>query len=265
MEALVGVSCVPSTERERRGRAPHRRSTCTLHHTWGHRVLFPFHECASAEPYWAAGGTSLSISHKAAGVLPTFPDPSLGCVAGRGRTGWSSASAGLTPLPPPPQISIVELEKSQRQQELLQLKSCVPPDDALSAHLRGKGALGREPEAEPSRLHLDLDCSRFPLPHFSSASPELSMNGHAAGYELCGALSRPSSKQNTPQYLASPLDQEAVPCTPSHSSRPRLEKVSGLALPDYTRLSPAKLVLRRHLSQDHAAGGKAASGELHPR
>ncbi|XP_077616738.1 histone-lysine N-methyltransferase, H3 lysine-79 specific [Crocuta crocuta] len=162
------------------------------------------------------------------------------------------------------QISIVELEKSQRQQELLQLKSCVPPDDALSAHLRGKGALGREPEAEPGRLHLDLDCSRFPLPHFS-ASPELSMNGHAAGYELCGALSRPSSKQNTPQYLASPLDQEAVPCTPSHSSRPRLEKVSGLALPDYTRLSPAKLVLRRHLSQDHAAGGKAASGELHPR
>ncbi|XP_045347287.1 histone-lysine N-methyltransferase, H3 lysine-79 specific isoform X7 [Leopardus geoffroyi] len=163
------------------------------------------------------------------------------------------------------QISIVELEKSQRQQELLQLKSCVPPDDALSAHLRGKGALGREPEADPGRLHLDLDCSRFSLPHFSSASPELSMNGHAAGYELCGALSRPPSKQNTPQYLASPLDQEVVPCTPSHGSRPRLEKVSGLALPDYTRLSPAKLVLRRHLSQDHAAGGKTAAGELHPR
>ncbi|XP_042833572.1 histone-lysine N-methyltransferase, H3 lysine-79 specific isoform X2 [Panthera tigris] len=163
------------------------------------------------------------------------------------------------------QISIVELEKSQRQQELLQLKSCVPPDDALSAHLRGKGALGREPEADPGRLHLDLDCSRFSLPHFSSASPELSMNGHAASYEPCGALSRPPSKQNTPQYLASPLDQEVVPCTPSHGSRPRLEKVSGLALPDYTRLSPAKLVLRRHLSQDHAAGGKTAAGELHPR
>ncbi|XP_040317782.1 histone-lysine N-methyltransferase, H3 lysine-79 specific isoform X4 [Herpailurus yagouaroundi] len=163
------------------------------------------------------------------------------------------------------QISIVELEKSQRQQELLQLKSCVPPDDALSAHLRGKGALGREPEADPGRLHLDLDCSRFSLPRFSSASPELSMNGHAASYELCGALSRPPSKQNTPQYLASPPDQEVVPCTPSHGSRPRLEKVSGLALPDYTRLSPAKLVLRRHLSQDHAAGGKTAAGELHPR
>ncbi|XP_077913993.1 histone-lysine N-methyltransferase, H3 lysine-79 specific isoform X1 [Halichoerus grypus] len=163
------------------------------------------------------------------------------------------------------QISIVELEKSQRQQELLQLKSCVPPDDALSAHLRGKGALGRELEADPSRLHLDLDCSKFSLPHLSSASPELSMNGHAASYEVCGALSRPSSKQNTPQYLASPLDQEVVPCTPSHSSRPRLEKMSGLALPDYTRLSPAKLVLRRHLSQDHVASGKTAASELHPR
>ncbi|XP_023500119.1 histone-lysine N-methyltransferase, H3 lysine-79 specific isoform X3 [Equus caballus] len=163
------------------------------------------------------------------------------------------------------QISIVELEKSQRQQELLQLKSCVPPDDGLPLPLRGKGALGRELEAEPGRLPLELDCSKLSLPHFSSMSPELSMNGHAAGYELCSALSRPSSKQNTPQYLASPLDQEVVPCTPSHGSRPRLEKLSGLALPDYTRLSPAKLVLRRHLSQDHAVSSKAAAGELHPR
>ncbi|XP_028356611.1 histone-lysine N-methyltransferase, H3 lysine-79 specific isoform X13 [Physeter macrocephalus] len=163
------------------------------------------------------------------------------------------------------QISIVELEKSQRQQELLQLKSCVPPDDALSLHLRGKGGLGREPEAEPGRLHLELDCTRFSLPHLSNMSPELSMNGHAAGYELCGALSRPSPKQNTPQYLASPLDQEVVPCTPNHSGRPRLEKLSGLALPDYTRLSPAKLVLRRHLSQDHTANSRATASELHPR
>ncbi|XP_053514652.1 histone-lysine N-methyltransferase, H3 lysine-79 specific isoform X3 [Artibeus jamaicensis] len=163
------------------------------------------------------------------------------------------------------QISIVELEKSQRQQELLQLKSCVPPDDSVSLHLRGKGGLGRELEAEPGRLHLELDCSKFSLPHFNSMSPELSMNGHVAGYELCNTLSRPSSKQNTPQYLASPLDQEVVPCTPSHSSRPRLEKLSGLALPDYTRLSPAKLVLRRHLSQDHTASVKASGGELHPR
>ncbi|EHH29437.1 hypothetical protein EGK_09868 [Macaca mulatta] len=124
------------------------------------------------------------------------------------------------------QISIVELEKSQRQQELLQLKSCVPPDDALSLHLRGKGALGRELEPDAGRLHLELDCAKFSLPHLSSMSPELSMNGQAAGYELCSALSRPSSKQNTPQYLASPLDQEVVPCTPSHGGRPRLEKLA---------------------------------------
>ncbi|XP_053436929.1 histone-lysine N-methyltransferase, H3 lysine-79 specific isoform X2 [Nycticebus coucang] len=163
------------------------------------------------------------------------------------------------------QISIVELEKSQRQQELLQLKSCVPPDDTLSTHLRGKGTLSRDLEADPGRLHLELDCAKFSLPHFSSMSPELSMNGHATSYELCGALSRPSSKQNTPQYLASPLDQEVVPCTPSHGGRLRPEKLSGLAVPDYTRLSPAKIVLRRHLSQDHTASSKAATSELHPR
>ncbi|XP_076977362.1 histone-lysine N-methyltransferase, H3 lysine-79 specific isoform X3 [Tamandua tetradactyla] len=163
------------------------------------------------------------------------------------------------------QISIVELEKSQRQQELLQLKSCVPSDDGLSVHLRGKSTLGREPEAEPGRFHLELDCTKFALPPFSSMSPELSMNGHAAGYELCSALSRPSSKLNTPQYLASPLDQEVVPCTPNHSGRPRLDKLSGLSLPDYTRLSPAKIVLRRHLSQDHSASGKVTPSELFPR
>lgn len=210
------------------------------------------------------------------GILLTLLgwSPLVGCWVGLGwplfwglrwvcRSLSPKQAEGLTPSLF--QISIVELEKSQRQQELLQLKSCVPPDDAVSLHLRGKGGLGRELEAEPSRLHLELDCSKFSLPHFSSMSPELSMNGHAAGYELCNTLSRPSSKQNTPQYLASPLDQEVVPCTPSHSGRPRLEKLSGLALPDYTRLSPAKLVLRRHLSQDHTASGKTPAGELHPR
>ncbi|XP_006898041.1 PREDICTED: histone-lysine N-methyltransferase, H3 lysine-79 specific [Elephantulus edwardii] len=161
------------------------------------------------------------------------------------------------------QISIVELEKSQRQQELLQLKSYVPAEEALAAHLRGKGAPGRDPEPDPSRLHLELDCAKLSLPPLSSLSPELSINGHAAGCELYGALSRPSSKQNTPQYLASPLDQEVVPCTPSHGARPRLDKLAGLALPDYTRLSPAKIVLRRHLSQD-PAGAKVTS-ELQAR
>ncbi|KAM5238129.1 histone-lysine N-methyltransferase, H3 lysine-79 specific isoform 2-T2 [Ctenodactylus gundi] len=163
------------------------------------------------------------------------------------------------------QISIVELEKSQRQQELLQLKSCVPPDDTLSVHLRGKGALGREPESEAGRLPLELDCAKIALPPFSSLSPELSMNGHASAYELCTTLSRPSSKQNTPQYLASPLDQDVVPCTPSHSGRPRLEKLAGLALPDYTRLSPARVMLRRHVSQDHTGPTKAPAAASHCR
>lgn len=207
----------------------------------------------------ATRGRPASLRPLWVGVLPPLLgwSPLLGC--------WR-VCAGLTPPPPVFQISIVELEKSQRQQELLQLKSsCVPPDEAVAMHLRGKGGLSRELEAEPGRLHLELDCSKFSLPPFSSLSPELSVNGHAAGYELCGTLSRPPSKQNTPQDLASALDQEVVPCTPSHGGRPRLDKLSGLASPDYTRLSPAKLVLRRHLSQDHAAGGKTAASELHPR
>lgn len=223
---------------------------------------------------WAVGCPGLPVTRSRSaslrplwlGVLPALLgwSPLLGCWAAGllGRGPWR-VCAGLTPSVF--QISIVELEKSQRQQELLQLKSCVPPDEAVAMHLRGKGGLGRELEVEPSRLHLELDCSKFSLPPFSSLSPELSVNGHAAGYELCGTLSRPPSKQNTPQDLASVLDQEVVPCTPSHGSRPRLDKLSGLASPDYTRLSPAKLVLRRHLSQDHAAGSKAATSELHPR
>ncbi|XP_058513580.1 histone-lysine N-methyltransferase, H3 lysine-79 specific isoform X2 [Ochotona princeps] len=163
------------------------------------------------------------------------------------------------------QISIVELEKSQRQQELLQLKSCVLPDEALPLHLRAKGPLGRELEAEPSRLHLELDCTKLSLPHLSSMSPELSMNGHAAGYEPCGAPSRPSSKQNTPQYLSSPLDQEVVPCTPGLGGRPRLDKLSALALPECTRLSPASVVLRRHPGQEHPGPARAAASEAAPR
>lgn len=216
-------------------------------HHGGHGAWAPYHLCAPA-PH--------SDAHSPVSSPAMSPSLSWMVLAG------GVLDLGLDgPDAPPliPQISIVELEKSQRQQELLQLKSCVPPDEALTLQLRGK------PEAEPGRLHLELDCARFSLPPFSSLSPELSMNGHAAGYELCSALGRPSPKQNTPQYLASPLDQEVVPCTPSHSGRPRLEKLSGLALPDYTRLSPAKLVLRRHLSQDHAASGKAAASELHPR
>ncbi|XP_041323088.1 histone-lysine N-methyltransferase, H3 lysine-79 specific isoform X6 [Pyrgilauda ruficollis] len=160
------------------------------------------------------------------------------------------------------QISIVELEKSQRQQELLQLKSYTPSEEPLSVQLHSKSHLSRDPEAEQGRFQLELECSKFPMPHINGMSPELSMNGHATPYELQHAFSRPSSKQNTPQYPNSHLDQDIVPCTPSHSSRQKADKVTSLALPDYTRFSPAKIALRRHLNQDHGINGKATANEI---
>uniref|UniRef100_A0A8C3NUY4 Histone-lysine N-methyltransferase, H3 lysine-79 specific n=1 Tax=Cyanoderma ruficeps TaxID=181631 RepID=A0A8C3NUY4_9PASS len=160
------------------------------------------------------------------------------------------------------QISIVELEKSQRQQELLQLKSYTPSEEPLSVQLHSKSHLSREPEAEHGRFQLELECSKFPMPHINGMSPELSMNGHATPYELQHAFSRPSSKQNTPQYPNSHLDQDIVPCTPNHGSRQKADKVTSLSLPDYTRFSPAKIALRRHLNQDHGVNGKATANEM---
>ncbi|NWS10589.1 DOT1L protein, partial [Pachyramphus minor] len=159
------------------------------------------------------------------------------------------------------QISIVELEKSQRQQELLQLKSYTPSEEPLSVQLHSKPHLSREPEAEHGRFQLELECSKFPLPHMNGMSPELSMNGHATPYEIQHAFSRPSSKQNTPQYPSSHLEQDIVPCTPNHS-RQKADKVTSLSLPDYTRFSPAKIALRRHLNQDHGVNGKATANEI---
>ncbi|XP_036255176.1 histone-lysine N-methyltransferase, H3 lysine-79 specific isoform X3 [Molothrus ater] len=160
------------------------------------------------------------------------------------------------------QISIVELEKSQRQQELLQLKSYTPSEEPLPVQLHSKSHLSRDPEVEQGRFQLELECSKFPMPHINGMSPELSMNGHATPYELQHAFSRPSSKQNTPQYPNSHLDQDIVPCTPNHSSRQKADKVTSLALPDYTRFSPAKIALRRHLNQDHGVNGKATASEI---
>ncbi|KQK78102.1 Histone-lysine N-methyltransferase, H3 lysine-79 specific [Amazona aestiva] len=160
------------------------------------------------------------------------------------------------------QISIVELEKSQRQQELMQLKSYTPSDESLSVQLHNKTHLSREPEADHGRFQLELECSKFPMPHINGMSPELSMNGHATPYEIHNAFSRPSSKQNTPQYTTSHLDQEIVPCTPNHSSRQKADKMTSLSLPDYTRFSPAKIALRRHLNQDHGVNGKATANEI---
>ncbi|XP_048783856.1 histone-lysine N-methyltransferase, H3 lysine-79 specific isoform X3 [Tympanuchus pallidicinctus] len=159
------------------------------------------------------------------------------------------------------QISIVELEKSQRQQELMQLKSYTPSDESLSVQLRNKTHLSRDAEADHGRFQLELECSKFPMPHVNGMSPELSMNGHATPYEIHNTFSRPSSKQNTPQYMTSHLDQEIVPCTPNHS-RQKADRMASLSLPDYTRFSPAKIALRRHLNQDHAVNGKATTSEM---
>ncbi|XP_078527225.1 histone-lysine N-methyltransferase, H3 lysine-79 specific isoform X1 [Lissotriton helveticus] len=156
------------------------------------------------------------------------------------------------------QISIVELEKSQRQQELLQLKSYTTSDDMLPVHLRRKSLLN---DAENGRYQLDFECSKFALPHMNGLSPELSMNGHSSPHEINGSHSRSSSKQSTPQYMSSHLDQEIVPGTPTHNGRQRADRVSNWPIPDYTRFSPAKIALRRHLNQDHAINGRVAAHE----
>ncbi|KAL7992931.1 hypothetical protein Chor_017187 [Crotalus horridus] len=148
----------------------------------------------------------------------------------------------------------------QRQQELLQLKSYMPSDESLPAQPRHKNQLNREAEPDHNTLHLELECPKFPVPQVNG--PELSINGHATSYEIHNALSRPASKQTTPQYPPAHVDQDIIPCTPIHSCRQKLDKGSNLSLPDYTRFSPAKIALRRHLNQDHIGSGKTAPKRL---
>ncbi|XP_064424431.1 histone-lysine N-methyltransferase, H3 lysine-79 specific [Latimeria chalumnae] len=160
------------------------------------------------------------------------------------------------------QISIVELEKSQRQQELMQLKSYTPSEDGLLVHLRSKH-LVQESEGERSRFQLETDCSKLPLSSMNGMSPELSINGNATHFEIQSTLCRPSSKPETPQYMSSLSDQEIVPCTPTPNSKQKVERTPSSLLPDYTRFSPAKIALRRHLNQDHAIDGKMSTELQH--
>uniref|UniRef100_A0A3Q2YUS5 Histone-lysine N-methyltransferase, H3 lysine-79 specific n=1 Tax=Hippocampus comes TaxID=109280 RepID=A0A3Q2YUS5_HIPCM len=105
------------------------------------------------------------------------------------------------------QISIVELEKSQRQQELLQLKSYSPHEGS---------PFRKNPE---SRSSADVDAPKFGLPSvptLNGISPDRSINA------------MPEARQR--QHV-------------SH------------ALPDYTRFSPAKIALRRHLNQEPTTAG----------
>uniref|UniRef100_A0A8C4XE69 Histone-lysine N-methyltransferase, H3 lysine-79 specific n=1 Tax=Erpetoichthys calabaricus TaxID=27687 RepID=A0A8C4XE69_ERPCA len=132
------------------------------------------------------------------------------------------------------QISIVELEKSQRQQELLQLKSYSPCEDSLSASYLGKGP----PSLEP-RIPLDMKTSELPIPAVNCLSPELTMNGSASS-----CFDRGVKPELLSHFLASSHD-DIVPPTPGARQR-----LPSHTLPDYTRLSPAKIALRRHLNQD---------------
>lgn len=146
------------------------------------------------------------------------------------------------------QISIVELEKVQRQHELLQLKSTTLSEDPPPSNGRSKGGFVARypPEGSHTRLLPSQPSS------INGMSPEPLMNGHASHYELyhsCrGGGSRPCSKESTP----SRLDHNDI-----HVSRHRGEK-NGLSQPDYTRYSPAKIAMRRHLNQDPAPNSRCA-------
>ncbi|KAM8875323.1 histone-lysine N-methyltransferase, H3 lysine-79 specific isoform 2-T3 [Spinachia spinachia] len=133
------------------------------------------------------------------------------------------------------QISIVELEKSQRQQELLQLKSYSPPD----------GSPYRK--SLESRSCADMDPSKLgPAPALNGVSMELQING-----TVSPCFDRANAKAELlSRYLPISPDHEIAPAAPDARQR---QQSSSYALPDYTRFSPAKIALRRHLNQDPTA------------
>ncbi|CAH2292361.1 histone-lysine N-methyltransferase, H3 lysine-79 specific isoform X1 [Pelobates cultripes] len=152
------------------------------------------------------------------------------------------------------QISIVELEKLQRQHELLQLKSSTLSDDHPPNHNRSKGAFNSRFSSDPSPGR--------PVPpqsaHTNGLSPEQHMNGHASHYELYGTCraggSRPCSKESTPSHFE---HCDNVPSTPTPVSRHK-ERICGQSQPDYTRYSPAKIAMRRHLNQEPIMNGRGS-------
>eukprot|EP00079_Xenopus_tropicalis_P038713 XP_017952484.1 PREDICTED: histone-lysine N-methyltransferase, H3 lysine-79 specific isoform X2 [Xenopus tropicalis] len=151
------------------------------------------------------------------------------------------------------QISIVELEKFQRQQELLQLKSSTLPEEPPPSHNRTKGSLGNHFHAEQSSVRMMPP----PSSHTNGLSPERSLNGHASHYELyhsCRGGSRPCSKESTPSHSE---HADIVPSTQTHAAKHKGEKISGPTQPDYTRYSPAKIAMRRHLNQEPLPNGRS--------
>ncbi|XP_043910719.1 histone-lysine N-methyltransferase, H3 lysine-79 specific-like [Protopterus annectens] len=160
------------------------------------------------------------------------------------------------------QISIVELEKSQRQQELMQLKSYTSSEDVLPGKIRSKISLSQEMEAEGNRFQYELEGSKFPLPTMNGVITEHSVNGHATPFEIQSVLNRPLPKPSAPHYGTSCLDQEVHPTIPPINGRLK-DKMPSHSLPDYTRFSPAKIALRRHLNQDHTGTSKASAEMQH--
>lgn len=131
----------------------------------------------------------------------------------------------------------MELEKSQRQQELLHLKSYSPFE----------GSPYRK--SLESRSSTDMDSSKLGLssaPVLNGVSPELSINGTSSP-----CFDRANNKgELLSRYLPISPDHEIVPATPDARLR---QQSASHALPDYTRFSPAKIALRRHLNQDPTA------------
>lgn len=131
----------------------------------------------------------------------------------------------------------MELEKSQRQHELLQLKSYSPCDG--SPYRKNLD----------SRSSADMDSSKLGLssaPVLNGISPELSLNGTGSP-----CFDRVTTKAELiSRYLPISPDHETLPATPETRQR---QQISSHMLPDYTRFSPAKIALRRHLNQDPTA------------
>lgn len=141
------------------------------------------------------------------------------------------------------QISIVELEKSQRQQELLQLKSYSPCD----------GSPYRKNHESRSSTEVDSKLGLSSAPAVNGVSPEFAMNGTSSPcYDRANAKGELISR-----YLPISPDHENAP-----DARQRQQNSSSM-LPDYTRFSPAKIALRRHLNQDPSALSNLRGSGLH--
>ncbi|KAI1882852.1 hypothetical protein AGOR_G00239170 [Albula goreensis] len=119
------------------------------------------------------------------------------------------------------QISIVELEKSHRQQELLQLRSYSTGED--------------------SPLHKSPPSLEPEMPKLAPA--DTMTNGLSPETPVNGATSPRSERGGCRTELLSPY----LPSSPAPDTRHRPQ---GHPLPDYTRFSPAKIALRRHLNQE---------------